>query len=567
MFSQFITCGLFGLDGYRILVETDLSNGLPYFDIVGLADMAVKEARERVRAAISNSGFTFPKKRLIVNLAPADTKKEGAGFDLAIAIGILVCSELLLIPNAQEVAFFGELALDGRLRPVNGTLSKALAAKDTGCKVLVLPAENAKEAAWVKDLIILPASSLMDVFNHFSNTISIKPFPPSEISAVAFVHLRQKSQVQNCEPPSLAKGCQGSAMPEIFMGNAPDLPCYPNTPGGKTGTGSEPFVQDDDTIYEDFSDVKGQQLAKRAIEVAAAGGHHLFMLGGPGAGKTMLSKRIPGILPAPTLEEALEITRIYSVAGMMPYKDGLVTKRPFRSPHHTISNAGLVGGGKIPKPGEISLAHGGVLFLDELPEFGRAALDSLRQPLEEGKLSLARVQATLTYPSRFMLVAAANPCKCGNFGDPTKVCRCAPKDAERYLFRISGPLMDRMDIQIFVPSISYQEMSGTAISDSSETIRSRVEAARKLQLARFSGKGVYCNAQLNGIAMRQACALDAESRQLMERAFTQLSLSMRAHDRILRVARTIADLDGSVNIRKPHLAEAIQYRSAKMMST
>lgn len=516
MFSQIVTCGLLGLEGYRVLVETDLSNGLPMFDIVGLADTAVKEARERVRAAIRNSGHTFPSKRIIVNLAPADTKKEGAGFDLPIAIGVLTSMGCLPILPDTSIAFCGELALDGVLRPVNGMLSKAIAARDAGCRALVLPAENAREASWVAGLQILPARTLSDVCRHVSGECPLAVF-------------------------------DGAASPQDGRKFQTSLLDGSNSPSA---------------VMEDFRDVRGQETAKRAMEIAAAGGHHLFMIGGPGAGKTMLAKRMPGILPEPDVAESLEITRIHSVAGLLAGRDGLVSERPFRFPHHTISNTGLIGGGRIPRPGEISLAHGGVLFLDELPEFNRAALDSLRQPLEDGRIVLARIHATITYPCRFMLVAAANPCKCGNFGDSARICTCPPRDAERYLSRLSGPLMDRMDLQIRVPSLTYRQLSVTASCDSSAAIRARVNGARKMQLARYSGSGTYCNAQLTGPAMRQWCALDTESEWLMEKAFRLLTLSMRAHDRILRVARTVADLDSSMRIRLPHLAEAIQYRSA-----
>jgi len=512
MFSQVVTCGLAGLDGYKIQVETDISNGLPAFDIVGLADTAVKEARERVRAAMTNSGFLYPNKRIIVNLAPADTKKEGSGFDLAIAIGILLSLEEICIIEPASIAFFGELALNGQLRPVTGVLSKTISARDLGIKSIFLPIDNANEAAWVTGIEVYPAKSLLEIVKHFTGDVKLEPMIPKKW------------------------GVNDSAKNHILKNNI---------------TGS----------VDDFSDVKGQKAVKRAIEVAAAGGHHLFMLGGPGAGKTMLAKRIPGILPLPTLEESIEITRLQSVAGLLDADEGLIFVRPFRSPHHSISNAGLIGGGRIPKPGEISLAHGGVLFLDELPEFNRAALDSLRQPLEDGRVMLARIHSTISYPSRFVMVAAANPCKCGNYGDSTRICTCPPGDAERYLSKISGPLLDRLDLQIHVPPISYQEMLNPSESETSETIRVRVAKARGHQLKRFSMKGIYCNAQLSGNEMKQTCSLDSECTRLMEKAFQQFSFSMRAYDRILRVARTIADLDDSGSIRLPHLAEAIQYRT------
>lgn len=507
MFSRVLTCGLLGLEGYGILVETDISNGLPEFGIVGLADMAVREARERVRAAIRNAGFGFPSKRIVVNLSPADTRKEGSGFDLAVAVSILVSTGMLPDgPDLLDTAFCGELALDGTLRPVNGTLSKALAARDAGSKALILPRENAKEAVWVEGLRILPASSLAEVCRHLSGE------------------------------------CR--------------LAVCSNNHQAEHGASGE--------LGKDYSDVRGQDAAKRAIEVAAAGGHHLFLIGGPGAGKTMLASRVSGILPDPDLPEALEITRIHSVAGLAGDASGLVTQRPFRSPHHTISTIGLIGGGRIPKPGEISLAHGGVLFLDELPEFSRFSLDALRQPMENGEVTLARIHATLRYPSRFMLVAASNPCKCGHFGERTRSCTCPPHDAERYFSRISGPLFDRIDIRHRVPALSWQDITQRTAGESSASIRARVAMARTLQQNRYRQAGIHCNAQLDGKWLQQWCALDTESHALLAQAFERFGLSMRGHDRILRVARTIADLDKSPQIRMPHLAEAIRYRNAEL---
>lgn len=510
MFSRVITCGLLGLEGYDILVETDLSNGLPSFEIVGLAGTAVKEARERVRAAIRNSGYLFPSKRIVVNLSPADTRKEGSGFDLAVAIGILVCMGVLPVTQEmRETAFCGELALDGTLRPVNGMLSKALALQASGCHTLILPAPNALEAVWVAGLHILPASTLTQVCQHLSG----------------------EQRLRAC--------CRADAEKDAGTQDA--------------GKGMD----------LDFSEVLGQASAKRAIEVAAAGGHHLFLVGGPGAGKTMLASRISGILPEPDFSEALEITRIHSVAGLSGEACGLVTRRPFRAPHHTISTAGLIGGGRVPRPGEISLAHGGVLFLDELPEFSRFSLDALRQPMEEGEVTLTRIHATLRYPSRFMLVAASNPCKCGHFGDPTRKCTCLPNDAERYFSRISGPLLDRFDIRHKVPALSWKEMSGQPSGEATSIIRTRVAAARQLQQHRYGNTGIHCNAQLAGKLLRQWCGLDTPSHNLLARSHEQLGLSMRGHDRILRVARTIADLDGSTDIRVPHLSEAIRYRNTE----
>ena len=475
---------------------------------------AVKEARERVRAAIQNSGFSFPSKRIVVNLSPADTRKEGSGFDLAVAMGILMAMGCLDGCEARHdalshTAFCAELSLDGTLRPVNGILSKALAARTAGCGAIVLPEQNAREAVWVEGLEVLPANSLSDVCRHVTGLCPLAPCRRME------------------------------GMKSLLAGSNLDekLP--------------------------DFSEVHGQTTAKRAIEVAAAGGHHLFLVGGPGAGKTMLASRLPGILPLPDLPEALEITRIHSVAGIPGESCGLVTRRPFRAPHHTISTVGLIGGGRIPKPGEISLAHGGVLFLDELPEFSQFSLDALRQPMENGEVILTRIHATLRYPSRFMLVAASNPCKCGHFGDPSKACTCPPHDAERYFARISGPMIDRFDIRHKVPSLTWQEMTSKPSGESSEAIRARVAAARRVQQQRYGHSGIHCNAQLSGKSLRACCGLDTVSQAMLERAHERFGLSMRGHDRVLRVARTIADLDGSADIRQPHLAEAIRYRNTE----
>ena len=502
MFSRVSTCGLLGLDGYHIQIETDISNGIPNFDIVGLADMSVKEARERVRAAIKNSGFEFPVRRITVNLAPADTRKEGSGFDLPLALGILASARVIPSNAMEGTMLAGELALDGRVRPVAGMLCKAIAARELGFKKFMVPARNACEASVVRELEIYPVKTLKEAVEHFTGA-----------SPIASEHF------------------ENSAIPNS------------------------------DGLGDDFSEVRGQKNAKRALEVAASGGHNIIMIGSPGSGKTMLARRIPSILPDLTFEESLEITKIYSVAGRLPPNSPLIAQRPFRSPHHTISAVGLVGGGRIPRPGEVSLAHHGVLFLDEIPEFPRQTLDVLRQPIEDGFASISRLNASVTYPCSFMLVAAANPCKCGYYGDPTKHCTCSQKDAENYLSRLSGPLMDRIDIHIQVPSLTYKEIDGTEAAESSGEIKKRVNAARKLQQERYKSYGIFCNAHLKGPMIREFCRLDSEGRRILRAAFDKLGLSVRAYDRILKVARTVADLDGEELFHSKHIAEAIQYRS------
>lgn len=501
MFSRVSTCGLMGLDGYPIQVETDISNGLPAFDIVGLADISVKEARERVRAAIKNSGFDFPVKRITVNLAPADTRKEGTGFDLPLAISILISAEIIPQGASDGVMIIGELALDGEVRPVSGMLCKAIAIKELGYKKVMVPYKNADEVAVVKDLEILPVKSLQEAVEH-------------------------------------------------FKGNKP-----------VSYTGKEyisPFLE---TPREDYAEVKGQKHAKRALEVAASGGHNLIMVGSPGSGKTMLARRLPSILPDLTFEESLEITKIYSVSGKLPAHSPLIQERPFRAPHHTASSVSLIGGGRQPKPGEVSLAHHGVLFLDEIPEFPRTTLDVLRQPLEDGYVNVSRIHATVSYPCKFMLVAAANPCKCGYYGDPYKSCTCSYRDAENYLSRLSGPLMDRIDIHVLVPTLKYSEIESTQAEESSQAIRQRVNQARKIQQERYKPYGIYCNAHLKGAMIREFCRVDEEGKRVLRSVFDKLNLSARAHDRILKVARTIADMEGETLIRARHLAEAIQYRA------
>jgi magnesium chelatase family protein len=502
MFSRVSTCGLTGLDGYLIEVETDISNGIPTFDVVGLADTSVKEARERVRAAIKNTGLEFPLRRITVNLAPADTRKEGSGFDLPLALGILIASEVIPPEAVSGYLISGELALDGGVRPVPGMLCKAITAKELNFTKMMIPVHNLPEVSVIKGLEVYPVSSLKEAVEHFTG---VNPIPKTEFNTDA----------------------------------------RPNT----------------DRFRLDFAEVKGQRPAKRALEVSASGGHNVLMVGSPGSGKTMLARRLPSILPDLSFEESLEISKIYSVAGLLPHNTPLIQERPFRSPHHTLSSASLVGGGAYTTTGEVSLAHLGVLFLDEVPEFGRTTLDVLRQPMEDGFASIARINSSVTYPCRFMLVAAANPCKCGYYGDPIKACTCSPRDAESYLSRISGPMMDRIDIHIQVPTLKYSDLESNAIEESSSTIRDRVNRARQLQLNRYKGLGIYCNAGLSGGLVKEFCQLDDEGRRVLRMAFDRLKLSARAHDRILKVARTIADMDDSLVIRASHVAEAIQYRS------
>ncbi|HHW22574.1 MAG TPA: YifB family Mg chelatase-like AAA ATPase [Clostridiaceae bacterium] len=502
MFSRVSTCGLIGLEGYHIQVESDISNGIPGFDIVGLADTSVKEARERVKAAINNSGYEFPIRRITVNLAPADTRKEGSGFDLPIALSILVSAGIIPQNAVEGYMLAGELALDGSIRHISGMLCKAIAAKEIGFKKIMVPESNYKEVSVIRGLEIYSVKTLREAVEHFKGT---DPLEAKQYS-------------------------------ELFISNQ--------------------------SIYnDDFSDVKGQKNAKRALEVAASGGHNLIMIGSPGSGKTMLARRLPTILPDLAFEESLEITKIYSVAGLLTQDSPLIRERPFRSPHHTVSSVSLVGGGSQPKPGEVSLAHHGVLFLDEIPEFPRRTLDVLRQPIEDGMANISRINATVTYPCRFMLVAAANPCKCGYYGDPTKKCTCSFKDAENYLSRLSGPLMDRIDIHIQVPTLKYTEIESGKPEETSEEIRKRVNQARKIQLERYRKYGIYCNAHLNGAMVREFCKISGEGKKVLRAAFDKLNLSARAHDRILKVSRTIADMEGSDIIQAKHVAEAIQYRA------
>ena len=498
MISTIRSLGISGIGGYLVSAEVYISNGLPGFDIVGLPDTAVKEARERVRAAVKNSGFRFPQSRVTVNLAPADTKKIGTVYDLPILIGILAASGAIRHPGT-DAAFFGELSLTGELRGVQGALPMAIAAAREGLRRLFVPAENAGEAAFAEGVEVYGVKNVRELIAHLSGEAALSP--------------------------------AAAPAPALYRSGAPDL-----------------------------ADVKGQENVKRALEIAAAGGHNLLMIGPPGAGKSMLARRLPGILPDMSREEMLESTEIHSVAGLTSHEAPIVALRPFRAPHHTVSAAGLAGGGSVPRPGEISLAHNGVLFLDELPEFRSDVLEVLRQPLEDGQVTVSRVAGTVTYPSRFMLVCAMNPCKCGWYGHPSGRCRCSESEIRRYHARISGPLLDRIDLITEVPALDFTELRRKEPAESSEAVRERVNAARELQRGRF-GSGSECNARMGSAELRTFCALDNEGEALMRAAFDTMPLSARSHDRILRVARTIADLEGSERIEAAHLAEAIQYRT------
>jgi magnesium chelatase family protein len=502
MLAKIQSGAVIGVDAYVVDVEVDITQGLPTFATVGLPEAAVRESKERVKAAIKNSGYAFPADRITVNLAPADTKKEGTGFDLPIALGILAATGLVDRGSCKGHLFIGELALDGLIRPVRGVLPMAITAKALGYEGIFLPIENAHEAAVVEGVRIYPIESLFHLVQVLRGITSIEPFQ---------VDIRSLFQRQS------------------------------------TGV--------------DFSDVRGQENAKRALEIAAAGGHNVIMIGPPGSGKTMLARRLPSILPPLTFEESLETSKLYSVMGLMPPGHGLITERPFRSPHHTISDAGLIGGGQNPRPGEVSMSHNGVLFLDELPEFRKNVLEVLRQPMEDGHVTISRANASVTYPSAFMLVAAMNPCPCGFLGDPKRECTCALIHVQRYRSKISGPLLDRMDIHLEVPSVPYRDLEGSVPVAGSEEILDRVMRARSIQLARFEGKGIHTNARMSTRLLKKHCVVDEPSGRLLERAMERFGLSARAHARVLKIARTIADLETSPEIRAGHVAEAIQYRS------